>query len=334
VIEMWRIGLILAISQVPFSQGQEVLYAAPGSNLSEYLVTLKASPDWMTPTDHYRRSSPRRENREALLHQLSVAQSHFVSGALTNAEAEFQTLTEMTTMDDWAAADRETLLYGYLRLAQLASSASQRDQHLSRALMLGSGLKVDRTLIPPPIMERLEALRREVPKRKWLQDLPTSWSAVLINGAACTLESCHEVPRLPYPVRITFLSDQWLPQSRVLTGTEDWRPAEVPWVHGNCQHPEFAQTPSRGRATRRMAFFDLNCEREKRASLYNFKPSPLPIVQDEVRPPLDTTTTRTTKAFYKSKWFYVGIGAVTITALVLFNQKERERRDPSTTYGL
>jgi len=128
-------------------------------------------------------------------------------------------------------------------------------------------------------------------------------------------------------VRLTFLSDQWLPFTTELSGEDvaSLQPRRVAWFSGGCGKPEFHKAA--GDIPSKKAFWNLECEGEPRPLA--LAPQPLPL-QDAV-PKVEFREPG--KPFYKNKWLWVGVGLVTAAIIVIQSQKKDEKTEPTTTYG-
>ena len=64
---------------------------------------------------------------------------------------------------------------------------------------------------------------------------------MLINGVVCQPLACPEFPQSVLPVRVTFLSDKWLPQTvqAPLAEIARVRPERTAWMQGPCGQPEY-----------------------------------------------------------------------------------------------
>jgi hypothetical protein len=235
------------------------------------------------------------------------------------------------TEDDWARAGREICLQAYFRLAQLELDPSAQTQILSQAVLLGDGLNVPADLFPPPLMRRYSQLKTEIPRQQISPGFfADGWSLILINGKPCTKSACDDIPVLGNEVRVTFVSDQWISVSEVTVASEINRssPRRSAWVSGDCDHSTFHSQANF--SADKKAFWGLNC-----GTTAALKPKPINFQPtshaDPMIPQIETELKK--RPFYKSPWFWGGIGAVVVTAIVLSAQKQNEKKEPSTTYG-
>jgi hypothetical protein len=303
---------------------QTVMIQAPRANELDYRAALKAHPGYLSPSRFYRDRHPLAGQREQLITTFADAQRAFLGESLPEARKKLLAVLDLLWSDEWERSDREIFLAAYLRLAQIESQPEARDQWLSQSLLLGEDAHYDSTLYPPPLHERREELSKDLrlaPGRA----LPPGWTDLLVNGRSCARQNC----RLPASgkVRATLVSEQWLPQSRIVdvSELEDLRPQAVALVQGHCGeekfHPESDEMPAR------KAFWSPVCDNPRGPDLgVKTRPDdPIPTLFTGVAP---------AKKFYQSEWFWTGVGAAAIaTAVIIHNSHREETRDTSTTYG-
>jgi hypothetical protein len=308
-----------------------VLFQAPSTSGLDYRAALKADGEAQNPTRAYVESHPSNDNRNRLLNLFAEAQKAFLGGTKEEAKARFNDLLALRMEDDWDRAAREIFLQAYFRLAQLELDPSAQTQILTQAVLMGDGLNVPADLFPPPIVRRYSQLKSEIPRQQISPGFfADGWSTILINGRPCTKIACDGIPPLNNEVRLTFVSDQWVSVSETVPASEINRlsPRRIAWVNGDCDHSTFhSQTDF---AQDKKAFWGLNCGTTAAAKpkTLNFQPVSH---ADPMIPRIEMEANK--RPFYKSPWFWSGLGAVLITAVVLSTQKQNERKEPSTTYG-
>ncbi len=144
------------------------------------------------------------------------AQKSFLENSKEEAIAHFQAVTALLTTEDWPANDRRVFLQSYLRLAQL--EPEKQTHWLNRALSTGDDVQPEEGLIPPPIVAQFLRLRREVPRNvPPISLFAAGWTAVLINGVPCAEPSCLGWPMNGDVVRVTFVSDIWMSETKLVS---------------------------------------------------------------------------------------------------------------------
>lgn len=311
-----------------WAHASTVLIQAPQSQTLEYRSALRAHGDYVSPTKHYLGAHPSSAARESLLVLFAAAQKAFLEVSNGDARIKFVQVLELLPRDDWAGSDREIFLQVYLRLAQLESDAGARDRWLGLSLLLGGGLKYDASLFPPPLLARRSELAQQLPKVKIsLRGLNSGWSQVLINGERCEKMECGTWSNYPGPVRVTYLSDQWIAQTLNLeiSEIEKYSPAVTAWAEGSCAQSQFHRRADEF-ASKKL-FFSAECDRSALASL-DLKPV-VPSPDEISRIP---TPVKKSSSFYESKWFWAGVGTL-VAVLIVRGQQSHENKQTTTTYG-
>lgn len=305
-----------------------VLIQSAESPSLEYRAMLKARGDYSSPTQEYLTKHPLVAEREQLLNRFAEAQKAFLEKPNDEARLKFTAVLDLLLGDDWDKGDREIFLQTYLRLAQMEVEAEPRDRWLGLSLLLGD-VNYDSSLYPPPLMARRLEMAQQLPRKTLSKRLLIAgWSDVLINGHHCQKPDCGNWPLYPGKVRITALSDQWLPQSRVLdlTEFEQFSPPTIAWVEGRCGDSHLNAEAERFQSKK--VFWTLECEKlSGPAVALNFKPV--------ANAPADLPTffaPAKSPPLYQSKWFWAGVGTV-VAILVINSTQKKETKEPSTTYG-
>lgn len=305
-----------------------VLVQGPEAQILDYRATLKAHADSVSPTQDYLNAHPLVRERENLLVVFSEAQKSFLEKSNEEARKKFIEVLALLTNDDWAKGDREIFLHAYLRLAQLESDSAQRDHWLSLSLLLGEALNYDNMLFPPPLLVRRKQLSQDLPRqlisrKNWAPE----WTQVLINGQPCGHQDCGQWLRLAGRVRVTFLSDKWMPQSLIVNSSDLLRlhPREIVWAEGGCGQVRWHD----GTPHNRKIFWNLECDKTTLPITLNIMPATG--AEAEAVPTLALQPER--KAFYKSPWFWAGVGTAVVVAVVIASSKSKEKREPTTSYG-
>ena len=306
-----------------------VLIAAPQSRPLEYRAALKAHPEFVSPTEDYLTAHPSLEEREKLLNLFADAQKSFLENSIEDARRRFSDVAALILEDDWQRSDREIFLQSYLRLAQMETDPEARDRWLGHSLNLGNA-DFDKSLYPPPLIERRNEMAAQVPKRDLAQKFRAAgWNEILINGEACGRNECTAWPIYPGPVRLTVVSDQCLPQTRVMDVSEldRWSPATTAWVSGTCRLEQFNEAAEK--FANKKAFWSLNCEKPGVTAV---ELSPPPAVAPALPLFTESAPVEKPRAFYQSGWFWAGVGAVVVVAAVSA-ASQRHSTEPTTSYG-
>ena len=311
-----------------------VLFQGPQSSPLDYAAELAAHPHWVSPVQDYVNRHPLSANREQLSSLFAQAQHDFLAKSELESRERYKAVINLLGMDDWTKSEREIFLQCYLRLAQLESDNSARDRWLKQSLALGSELDIDASLYPPPLLQRRKELAT-YPQMLALSRLHLSaeWARILINGQPCGKKDCGLWPK-DVRLRVTVLSNQWLPQSRTIEARRfaEYQPEAIPWVEGACNtnhwHPETE------RFADRMAFWSIECAAPV-ADSFNLSAVAPPTTAPDAVPKLQEAPAPEYRPFYKSTWFWVGAGVVTAAVIVgIASQHPREVKQTTTTYGL
>jgi hypothetical protein len=320
--------LILTLFATGFAHAGTVLLQGPHTSNIEYLGMLKAHPQMLSPVQEYLNAHPLPVNRERLLALYSEAQKSFLEKSTEESMVRFKNLLALVRADDWEKSDREIFLQAYLRLAQMEPDAERRERWLGQSLLLGR-VNFDPDLYPPPLIAKRAELEKHLPKKDITRKFfAAGWNEILLNGQSCKKGECAGWPLYPGPARVTFLSDQWAPQTEVIDLAEVERhfPKTEAWAEGDCAKNSL--NPAAGRFEDSRVFWGLSCEKPDSAAL-NLKPVTAPVNEPV---PLFTTAVPNSKPFYQSPWFWAG-AAVVAAVVIVANSKTKETKEPSTTYG-
>lgn len=318
-----RVILAILIMAHGWPVHAEVLIQGADVSRLDYRAALKADPNAESPSEVYLRAHPLGSRRDELQEKFTEAQRLFVEGSRAEASEKFSEITEMLVADDWGAVDRAIFVQAFMRLAQLENDPVKQREFLAHSLSVGE-LDVDKALYPPPMLRQRELLASELPRVAISERVfAEGWTVVLINGRACRSSQCLKLPATSTPVRVTYLSEQWVPYTKVISAREagGLKPKRVAWYEGLCGsvkfHPE-VQTLGERRTL---------CERVP--GELNLNPRARATAGGEV-PRLDLKTKDV--PFYKNGWFWTGVGVAVLAAIVI-NQRTHEEREPTTTYG-
>jgi hypothetical protein len=318
------------------AQAATVLLQGVSSPLLDYKATLEAHADFISPVDSILNSRPTHEHKERLISDFAQAQRTFLDKSSAEAEEKFKSVLELLPLDDWNTSERGIFLFSYFRLAQLTSDSAIRDKWLSQSLLLKARLSADQMAqIPPPLIARQSELFKQSQKIT-LKPL-AGWDKILINGMPCRENSCGEWWLSAFPVRITFLSNQWQPQTVVteLSKFASLRPKQTAWDGGSCESSE-PQRAATAQFRKVITFWSLECDRIRNLPIQAIAPSSIP----RSNAPSDLglfNPPKPKKAFYKSPWFWTGVGVVAAVIVVNSTQHRRgggESTTTTTSYGV
>lgn len=320
---------------------ETLVVRAPSASPVEYGAYLRASADRVSPIQVYRREHPSAEMRRLLLQRLTLAQQSFLSGSLEAARSGFLAVAQMRTEDDWGATEREVFFVSLFRLAQLSSSAEERDEFLASALTLGEELQPEARLFPPPLLSRWQELRAS---RKPIVVSTVGlieWETVLIDGRAFSLAPQGELRLRPGRYRVTYLSSSRQPVTRILAPENiSEPPTAVDLVEGKCGDWKLTGTSQPAHA-----FFGLACNAPSRAQNATTKTTTALLEttrslnpQIDFRPPADgmlvnlKPSSSKDTPLIKRPWVWTLAGA-TLAALIVVQARSREGRETTTSHG-
>lgn len=313
-----------------FAQGREVLIPASDSPPLEWKAYLQAHPEFLTPSAALEKQRPSSTNRERLIRLFAEAQSDYLSNDLDRARERYQAVANETLNEDWAEQDREILLISHLRLAQLAIRAEDRIAWLRAAASVGD-VSVDSRLFPPPLWSEWKSVLNSLDETALnFAQLGRDWTRVLINGRSCTRNPCRVTMEKQARVRVTWVSDVWVPFTRItrVDQIESAIADKRPWLKGSCAQLEWTRDAEE--FSSRVGFFSLACAQRSLAGLDEKRLTPLPTPAAPL--PWRNPQPKSDRPLYKSVWLWLGVG--TLAAIVVaHNQKSKETREPTTTYG-
>lgn len=314
-----------------------VLVPAQSTSSREYAAKLLTDAEALSPTQFHLRHHPKSESRELVLTRLAEAQQSLLSGPAENAKGKFRAILELELADDWDAISREAFLFARLRLAQL--DPERRNQWIEGALTLGSPPKENEAMIPPPVLEHWRAMATERRKVNLSASLG-EWSAILINGRPCTAESCPPIPESFEPVRATFLSNRWIPQTYKIRLSEvsSLSPERIPWVKGACGQEQLHPLAAAMGAVSVFQSWNGECANEPLLDLRPLDRREVGLNIPSI--PKESPARTDSRSLFQSKWFWLGAVVASATAVAVIRAQPRpapaeveERSPQTTTYG-
>lgn len=315
VITTWLMSFSLATNGT-------VLFMGPGTSNIEYHAMIKADPGLETPTNYYLRTHPNSDQTTQILELFAEAQQSFLGSNPSDAIAKYKRLVEQSSSADWPKRERQIFFIAFLRLAQLTTGEQEQDDWLKASLNMGDDLAIDSRLIPPPLISRWQKLKAG----SYAQEISIKFDeedTLLVNGKPCVKVGCRNLQLSEVPVRLTLLSNQRQPLTKIM------RPKELvnetfradPWLQGQCS--DYKYLSSTEEYNDRAAFWGARCS-EKSLHLGITKPN---------APTLPVAEIKSSTPIYKSKWFWLGTSALAVVAIVYMNQNKKKDRESSTTYG-
>lgn len=319
--ELFCFFLSISISLSAFAES--IVVRGPNASALEYAAYLKATSNRVSPSQAYLKEHPSAENSQELLQKFASAQEAFLKESLEEAKLQFQEVLQMATKDDWRKTQRELLLSAHLRLAQLSQSSQEAEFQLKQSLTLGDDLSPDPRLFPPPLIEKWNLLRSTSTKVDISKHVFSNGALILLNGVIFDLNENLKI--YPGEYRVTVLSDshrfQTLQLSAKQIAVTNWTTDGL--VQGDCLNHQVSLENAH-------AFLGQHCSRKNFGLASSIQSQP---PQNYV--PLPTVNTSSTKPFYKSGWFWAGVGAVAVAVVVASSQNKKKDHEttPSQTYG-
>jgi hypothetical protein len=212
--------------------------AIPGIGSAE-IKAYATSKDKLTLSEHLEVSRPGADRSAELKNRFQKAQRQWLAGNTEAARSEFRALTELSQKADWRDPQREVLQASYLRLAQSASSGTEKSSWLEAAVRFFADLDPNPALFPPPLIEEFRAA-----KHRLLDDAPEfePWEVfpesryVLIDGRKIETKERKPIRLAPGVHRVTALSDTHVAITEFLTASQLrlFRASPVSLVEGSC----------------------------------------------------------------------------------------------------
>lgn len=259
-------------------------------------------------------SSLEAKNNDGLMEELKRGQFHFLKGSLNQAKIHFKNISDQRFEQDWKKEERKAIHYSLFRLAQLEQNPKDSANYILQALQLDDEIIPNKKLFPPPLITKYNQLKSDhkiqafpLPKKANL------YSRILINGKKVEGSSTFFRAR-PGEIRIRFMSNRLKDVILVskAKNIQSSKLTEVLLATGPCENPElqFAPSPSH------------------HYSLHNGQCQSSPIGTQTLPKALAKHSPRanraTSKSFYKSKWFWVGVG-VLVSGLAYHHVQQQNR---------
>lgn len=314
------------------SHGDEklVLIRAPEADMVGFASWLQTNPRLLPYSQWWIHHRVKSKLRQELETRLEIAQAEFLKGSLDQARTRFAEILALEDQADWQAAERKTMAYARLRLAQLTTDLEERHSQVQAAARWGE-VNLQSRLWPQPLWHSYQqALHQSVLTPFDLDLWHSGVRYLLIDGRPFEI-----LPTTPYPVdlsrhRFTLVFDHRTVVSAFLNWEEfkAWRPSSPDLVKGTCSSHKLhagEEFPAR-----HQIYFADECV-VGASSFSGSAPiavsSPLlPIVGQEWK--ASTSQPRKT-----SPWLWAGVGVLAAGAVYFLSQKSESPNQPTTTVG-
>ncbi len=320
-----------------------VLLQANDLSNEEFKAVLEANPEYQSFTDYWPKRIEVHPMTEELKHSFLHAQQTFLQSEIASMKPEWEKVFSFAYKNDWAMNYREMIQTAGLRVAQLSTSPAETDEWLTYVAQFDENLQPNKSLFPPPLLQRYEKIRHHLPRMTFSFRSDIGFEKVLINGSAHRIVFGRPLTLPQTTVRATFVSSKYLPVTRVLPVHELklFKPAQQILVGGDCEAPALnlsqglsvnmndlgmvysrkCITPVRRAQTQDSAislpnknFFASNPSSTGIENTYSLN------AQDKMAKP----------AFYKRPWFWVG--AVAIAGAIAYSVQQRDNSTSSPTH--
>lgn len=300
--------------------GQDVLIPSVEADSIQFEQYMLEHPDKKTFTQHYLAQTKTKEDH--LLFLLKKAQYEFIDGSLDQAKHYFKQILELRHTIDWDKKHRKSIIYSAIRMAQMSSTDSDKEDYLMMAISFDDEIEPDEKLFPPPLLLKYYQLKKSLALKVWsFPEGVEHYKTVLINGKQI-IASGNFFKSLPGEKRFTFISDIHSPITIVdsTNNIHSRKMNPIPLVQGHCQNPIFSSESQRKHI---FGFFGKDCILPSHLSMDS--PSQWPA---SVEVPSSTQELSSPKSY---KWLWIGLGVVT-TALAWQAVENQNRKSPSPSY--
>lgn len=300
-----------------------VVFRAPTLSQAEFEAGISGA------TEQIRFSNWQLEQLQSSPENLNVvrafekAEYSYLQGELALAERQYRQISEDRWRFDWSNSARRAIFTAMIRMATLQSSDSLRQGWLKQAAELDPTLVPDVETFPPPILEAYSNAHKSL---RWitLQSLAAAnpSAIILVNGRRFGSERGALASVPDTRVRVTVLSDHSMPETKVdVAQNLNQRWNQRPLVSGSCENPIWAW-PKQDYPETAQAIFSGGCQVSPRAAAAPLALADLRPQTSTEQPALAVPTEKaslprpTRKPFWKSTWFWVGVGVVASGALI------------------
>ncbi|MCB0393979.1 MAG: hypothetical protein KDD25_05440 [Bdellovibrionales bacterium] len=315
----------------PIARPTKVIAKESSVSNRELLGFIKTQVNAISLQDHLIQNLPEHKLEEKLLLEFENAQKYFLSADVSNAIAGFKRVIELSASNDWSYSSRKIIHFCYLRLAQLNGPPYSETWD---ALAFDSSMKIDLSLIPPPVVEAYNQNKKTL-NFKTIEI--GSGQRVLVNGKLL-LEST-QVPDLDADFRITVIANDSPPSTVIWNPKEgEWIAPKVEPITGDCA--TFDEKKFSWLAKNTQILFKGNCvfnsssaqtslhlsqrNGEKAKPENRFKADKdldlLPR-QDNDQNPIFKSQIDESESWIQNKWVWIGAGAL-VAGFIIYNQSQ------------
>ncbi len=304
------------------------LVRSPGVSLRQYNAYLLTDPSASAIVAHIKKSPADSSALESLKTEFEKAQVAYLNSEDEAMRTEWLNLASFAYKADWPKPYRAMISIGFLRLAQVSTSADDTKKWLTIAAGFDASYEPDRTLFPPPLVAEYHEIRAaqqkfNVPIQNW-----KNFELALLNGKAIRLSGRSTLSLPDQTVRLTLLSSVYQPVTRVLPARAliAFQPRRLPWVTGTCQTPLWSELENTQQNL--AALFSNSCVAVRGQSQPIFPLSTPTLASGSLETPAynqwaDPSTAMATpsnsKPFYKSGWFW--LGAAIAAGAIVYSQE-------------
>ena len=296
----------------------EVLVQGPNTSDIEFEKHLLQKPQVQSYSSFAQKAPPQAEKRVQSL--LKKAQFEFLQGSMDKAIQLFKEIADQEHEHHWSKDLQEVIHYSQLRLSQLSQEEKDKKGWMRKALLYNSHIPIDKKLFPPPMVSQYQKMKKEDPLQVWsLPTLANEFQQILINGQPQDRDSSFVRHRAGI-VKISFFSNQYQ-ATHMTTDIAHINQAKLsllPLAEGSCHNPQWnIQTPE----SVKLKIIESSCSPHSQAKK-------LTRSQEWSQPSPTPTLHKSSKAFYKSKWFWIGVSVVA-TGLTWHLISQNNKNNPS-----
>lgn len=195
-----------------------------GPGVSQIQLEAIAAAQGLSTLAEYLDSNRTNETLEKTLHKLMEdGQKAWLSGEKPAAALKFQEITHLALNGDWRPAQRESIHYAFIRLAQNSSQEQERRSWIERAIVAFPDLQIDDELFPVDLITEFRNSRLRL-FANGITFFPfehfPNFQILLVNGKRYFITPDLKI-RLPDGrFRITAFSDELAPFTQVISSVQ------------------------------------------------------------------------------------------------------------------
>lgn len=333
---MKKLITLLLLFTNPTLQAQQVLVQAPSTTnheLEDFISTSHSK--YISYSKYYMDHHPIAKHSKKLELALSKAQHSYLKENLEKSKNYFKELIAMSHIADWKAQQRKTIIYGYLRLAQLEEEKNIKDTWIKKAAYFSMGLPTDEELFPTEILEKYKNYQKISPIYWSPSKKHQNYKYIVINGKRFAHHQKITFTLPQQKIRITFISDSQLSESYILHPKELIRGIKLSkanLVNGSCENHQLHSSLKNKQFT---AFFEKPCLIQNASLQEIVQKNTLTNQQNSFNKALSILNKEdfsifNKKGFTKTKWIWLGAG-ISVAALLLKSSQNNHK--PSIKHG-